>query len=125
MRTTAHGFTLIEVVIIVALIVVLAGIALPHYVDARGRAFDTRVAATVRHLATAEEAFFTTRLRYTADPRELEGAVLEDGIKVTIAPGNSGDLATSFRIRGWHPDALNAWQWTSDPGVGEPHLTTG
>jgi prepilin-type N-terminal cleavage/methylation domain-containing protein len=116
-----RGFTLIEVLVVTVIVGVLAGIAIPHYTSVRGRAVDMKVASAVRAVATGEEAYFAARQAYAGDVDSLTGVVI-GGVAITIEGGNSGDLATSFRVRGTHPDAPHAFVWISDPGPGEPHL---
>lgn len=121
---TAHrssGFTLIEIMLILVIILVLAGIALPHYAETRRKAYDSKVENVVRHVATGEEAYFASRLRYTGSAAQLEAVVL-DKVAIEISAGNSGDLRSSFQVRGSHPEAAHAFTWVSDPAPGEPHL---
>ena len=48
--------------------------------------------------------------------------VLEQDVQITISAGNSGDIASSFRIHGLHPQASHEYDWVSDPLPGEPNL---
>ena len=116
-----QGFTLIEVLVVIVIVGILAGIAIPHYTSARGRAVDMKVASAVRAVATGEEAYFASRQSYAGDVASLTGVVVA-GVAITIEGGNSGDLASSFRVRGTHPDAPHAFIWVSDPAPGEPNL---
>jgi len=119
--TTERGFTFIEVLVVTVVIGVLAGIAIPHYTDMKARGLDSQVVAVVRHVATGEEAYFATQLRYTDAIDELDG-IVTGGIAITVASGNSGDLASSFRVHGTVGGAMHAYEWVSDPPPGESHL---
>jgi prepilin-type N-terminal cleavage/methylation domain-containing protein len=61
MRAPQHGdeagFTLIEIIIVVAVIAILAGIAVPSYVHSRASANEGAVVATLRAIATGEFKF--------------------------------------------------------------------
>lgn len=122
MRTDQHGFTLIELLLVIVLIGVLSGIAIAQVSSFRARGFDAQVAAAVRAVATSEEAYFASHQRYAADVSSL-GDVATGDVTITIGPGQSGDLATSFRIEGAHPAASLRFTWLSDPDAGDPTLT--
>jgi len=121
-RCNQRGFSLIEVLVVIVLVGILAGIAISQYAATRGRAVDMRVASVVRGVATGEEAYFANTQAYAAEPARLYGVVPGD-IAITISAGNTGDLATSFRVRGSHPSAPHAYVWISDPLPGESNLT--
>jgi type IV pilus assembly protein PilA len=119
----AHGFTLLELLVVTSIIGILASIAIPQYAAYRGRGFDSIVESQVRHVATGEEAYFAEHQEYAANVTDLEGMVMEDRIEITIGPGNSGDLQRSFRIHGSHPQATHEYDWVSDPNPGESNFS--
>jgi type IV pilus assembly protein PilA len=118
-----HGFTLLELLVVTSIIGILASIAIPQYAAYRGRGFDSIVESQVRHVATGEEAYYAANQQYAATVDDLEGMVMEDGMAITIGPGNSGDLTSSFRIHGSHPQASHEYDWVSDPNPGEPNFS--
>ncbi len=116
-----RGFTLIEVLVILVLIGVLAGISIQQYAGYRARGYDSRVAAAVRGVATGEEAYYATHQAYASDVDTLDAMVVGD-VAITILPGNSGSLGSSFRVVGTHPTG-RSHSWVSDPLPGDPNLT--
>jgi prepilin-type N-terminal cleavage/methylation domain-containing protein len=121
---TAHnerGFSLIEVLVVIVIVGVLAGIGISQYASFKARGVDAKVASTVRQVAHGEEAYYTSFLGYTAEADALEGVAIDD-VVVHVSAGNTGDLATSFRVVASHPAASRSYVWISDPAPGEPHL---
>jgi type IV pilus assembly protein PilA len=116
-----RGFTLVEVLMVVVIIGVIAGIAIAQYQSFRSHGFDAKVASAVRHVATGQEAYYVDHFTYTTKPADLPGIAVDD-VSIQITPGNSGDLATSFRVLGTHPAADRSYLWVSDPLPGQPHL---
>ena len=52
------GFSLLELMVVMSIISVLAGVALPMYQSYRAGAFDSRAQVVMRSVASAEEAYF-------------------------------------------------------------------
>ncbi len=121
LRPSNAGFTLIELLVVTSIIGILASLAIPQYAAYRQRAFDAKVAAAVRHVATGEEAYYAENRVYTSNVGDLLGMVLDD-VEITISAGNSGNLNSSFKIHGSHPGAGHDYDWVSDPGPGEPNF---
>lgn len=61
------AFTLIELLIVVAIIAILAAIAVPNFLEAQTRAKVARVKNDLRTQATAMEAYYVDWNRYTRD----------------------------------------------------------
>ncbi|NOZ14269.1 MAG: prepilin-type N-terminal cleavage/methylation domain-containing protein [Acidobacteria bacterium] len=62
-----HGFTLVELLIVVAILGILAAIAIPAYMGAQTRAFQKAAKEECRTLASAMEVYYQEHASYGAD----------------------------------------------------------
>ena len=75
MRSKSQGFTLVEIMIIVAIIALLAAIAIPNLLRAKMSANDALAKATLRAESTAAESYGTANNgNYPASEAALTGA---------------------------------------------------
>jgi prepilin-type N-terminal cleavage/methylation domain-containing protein len=117
-----HGFTLLELLVVVSIVGILASIAIPQYAAYRARGYDSILETQVRNVATGQEAYYVTNSTYTANVGDLDDLSVNEDVVVTLSPGNSGDIQTSFRVHGSHPQAAHEYDWVSDPLPGEPNF---
>jgi prepilin-type N-terminal cleavage/methylation domain-containing protein len=81
MRKDRQGFTLVEIMIVVAVIGLIAAMAIPSMVKARTRAHVTRIANDLRIFSAAFERYCMDNGRYPADTHNTLPAGMEDYIK--------------------------------------------
>ena len=63
-RHAERGFTLIELMIVVAIIAILAGILIPNFVNARAQAQTAACESNMRQIATALELYYADNQQY-------------------------------------------------------------
>jgi type IV pilus assembly protein PilA len=66
-RARGRGFTLIELMIVVAIIGILAAIAIPNFIRFQARSKQSEVKAALKSYFTAERAYYADREEYTGN----------------------------------------------------------
>jgi len=104
-----RGFTLIELMVVVVIIAILAGVAYPNYVSHARKTKRGEAKARLLHIAQLEERYFTENNTYTTDIAPLlgfaSGATIyssdtndsASGYQITAAAGGTG-IAQSFTL---------------------------
>jgi len=70
-RHRGQGFTLIELMIVVAIIGILAAIAIPNFLKFQARAKQSEPKSNLKAMFTAEKSFYGAKDRYTAYVMEV------------------------------------------------------
>jgi len=88
------GFTLIELMIVIAIIGILAAIAIPQFNSYRKRAYNTSAKADAKNIYTAAQVYFTDNPSGTADLDALKayGYVQGDSITAVVSTGTQSGL---------------------------------
>lgn len=79
-RRRGHGFTLIELMIVVVIVAILAAVALPAYNDSVRKSRRTAAKTAVLDMASREEKFYTTNNAYASTASNLGYASLPASI---------------------------------------------
>ena len=66
------GFTLVELMIVVAIIGILAAIAIPQFVMYRQKAYDAAANSALQNCKTAAESYFIENRSYPTQPGQFE-----------------------------------------------------
>jgi len=114
MATWFHekGFTLIEVMMVVAIIGVLAAIAIPQFQSYRRRAQDAAAKTALHQLAKAQEDYYLEYNTYKANQANINtstGWTVEPAVVVNILAANT----TSWSAVASHSSSPNNWTYSS------------
>lgn len=76
------GFTLIELMIVIAIIGILAAIAIPNFNAYRARSYNSSANTDIRNMITSQEGYYVDKGTYATDVADLEryGYVISDGV---------------------------------------------
>jgi prepilin-type N-terminal cleavage/methylation domain-containing protein len=111
----SKGFSLIELLIVVAIILIIAAVAIPNLLRARIAANEASATNSIRNINTAEFTYNTTypTVGYAAQLSNLGGpipctpsstsACLLDNVLSNAAPGGAGKSGYVFRATGLLP----------------------
>jgi len=102
-KKTERGFTLIELMIVIAIIGILAAIAIPQFSRYRQRSYDSSAQSDLRNAATAQEAYYVDQDTYCSSTSILTGSTyqlfLSEGVEFTISTAT----ANAYVMKAYHP----------------------
>lgn len=101
-----HGFTLIELMIVVAIIAIIAAIAIPSLLNARKAGNEASAISSLRTLTTVNEQY---RTRFQSYSSSLANLSTERYIDNVLGAGAKSGYTFTFT------GATNTWSCTSSP----------
>jgi prepilin-type N-terminal cleavage/methylation domain-containing protein len=96
LRGNSEGFTLIELMIVIAIIGILAAIAIPNFIAYRNKAFCSAAESDANNIAAAIADYFSVPSRVDApdtDPTAAKAA----GLAMELSGTNSGEIGTNVQ----------------------------
>jgi type IV pilus assembly protein PilA len=110
-----EGFTLIEVMIVVAIIAILAAIAIPQLSVYRTKSYNTSAVSDLKNTAIAQEAYYVDNRQYTNSISNLTTIPYNLSISQGVNVGISSATNEAYLMTAYH-SAGNTTYTLSGPG---------
>ena len=106
MRNNDKGFTLIELMIVIAIIGILAAIAIPNFVSYRQRSYNSSAQSDLKNAMTTQEAYFVDNARYTSDSGRLVSSGYTASANVSLFSTGS---VNGYTMTTYHSSGNTTW----------------
>ena len=99
------GFTLIELMIVIAIIGILAAIAIPNFVSYRQRSYNSAAQSDLKNAVTAQEAYYVDEDVYSEYATLTSGGWVQTAKVDFTATGSQ----TGYTMTAMHTSGTETW----------------
>lgn len=117
------GFTLIELMIVIAVIGILAAIALPRFGSVKSTANQARAESEMKNIQTALEMYYSKHEAYPDTGEELQNIEGIDSSVITKYSGG-GSNGSGYTPADDNGDGYQSYDWVYDNGEYEIEITS-
>jgi type IV pilus assembly protein PilA len=115
-----EGFTLIELMIVVAIIGILAAVAIPNFINYQCKAKQSEAKQAVKTIATGLEAYMAEFDTYTTDITKLDVDVPTNRYTNTIPVADAPNRTFTIRSSGTLSGKPDVWELTKAGALTNP-----
>ena len=116
-RKRFHGFSLMEVMIVVVIIGILAALAYPNLEKYLKRARQTEAKTNLSAIYTAQKIYFTLHQSYAEDINELELSLAQGLYTFTVQEASTSTFKAQAEGNIDDDDALDIWTIDQDKNL--------
>ena len=110
------GFTLIELMIVIAIIGILAAIAIPQFSAYRTRSYNSAANSDIRNACTAQEAYYVDAQSYSEALSRITGSAYGLYTSENVALTITGTVPTTgYTMQAQHGSGNKTWS-VAGPG---------